>query len=74
MKTYRLCLGQQIGYAHPAPDRTAKRQGTGMFAEDVFQVWPNRASMAKSVRMQQRRASRPDDWRPLVPLTDGEGY
>lgn len=73
-KTYTLCLGQQMGYQHPAPERTAKRQGQGMFADDVFQIWPNRASMAKSIRMQQRRAPSRFDWHPLVKLSDGEGY
>jgi len=73
-KTYRLCLGQQRGYAHPAPERTARKASVAMFGDDTFQVWPNRASMARSIRMQQRRPSRADDWRPLVPLSDGEGY
>lgn len=40
----------------------------------TFQTWPNRASMAKSIRMQQQREYRNDDWRALVPLTDIEGY
>ncbi len=38
------------------------------------QVWPSRQSMAVSVRMQQKRMPKWDDWKPLVPLTDGEGY
>jgi len=74
MKRYTLCLGQQAGYPHPAPERTAKRAGVRLFSDDVFQVWPNRASMAKTIRLQQRRERRLDDWRPLVPLSDGEGY
>lgn len=74
MKRYTCPLGRRADYPHPAPERTAYRRGTGMFADDVYQVWPNRASMAKSIRMQQRRAPRFDDWHPMVKLTDGEGY
>ena len=74
MKRYTCPLGRRGDYPHPAPDRTAYRQGTGMFADDVYQVWPNRASMARSIRMQQKRASRPDDWHAMVPLSLGEGY
>lgn len=74
MKTYRLSLGQQMGYAHPAPERTAKQSGANIFADDTFKVWPSREAMARTVRMQERRERRRGDWRPLVPLTDGEGY
>jgi hypothetical protein len=76
MKRYTLCLGQQIGYVHPAPERTAKRaQGAAtQFKDDVFQIWPSRNSMARSIRMQQQREPRFDDWQPLVKLSDGEGY
>ena len=74
MKKYSLSLGQSIGYEHAAPDRTAVRQGHGTFSDDQYQGWPNRASMARSIRMQQGRMRKATDWRPLVKLTDGEGY
>ena len=74
MKKYTLCLGQQVGYRHPAPERTAKRSGVGIFSDDTFQVWPNRESMARSIRMQERSADNRFRWRALVPLSDGEGY
>jgi len=74
MKTYSLSLGQSIGYEHPHPERTARRSGHGMFADSVYQVWSNRKAMARSIRMQQRRATRNQDWCALVKLTDGEGY
>ena len=45
----------------------------------VFQVWPSREAMARLIRKQE--ANGPgwvtglmDGWRPVVPLTDGEGY
>jgi hypothetical protein len=74
MKRYSMPLGRTIGYVHPAPERTASKQGPGMFADITFQVWPSREAMARSIRMQQRRANKQGDWRALVQLTDGEGY
>ena len=75
MKRYSLCLGQQIDYQHPHPDRTAKRRGNGIFDDDVFQVWTNRKAMARSIRMQERSDGPSyQHWQPLVKLTDGEGH
>ena len=75
MKRYKLSFGQAIEYVHEAPDRTAQKSSASGLDGDVrFQVWPSRGAMARSIRMQQSRAPRSDDWRPLIPLTDGEGY
>lgn len=74
MKKYSMPLGRTYDYPHPAPDRTAFRDGADVFADRTFQVWPNRASMAKSIRMQQRRAHQSTDWHPLVKLGETEGY
>jgi hypothetical protein len=71
MKTYTLSLGQSINYQHPAPERTAM-QPLGW--DYRYQVWPNRESMARSIRMQQKREPRQKDWKALVKLSDGEGY
>ncbi len=74
MQKYSMPLGRTIGFTHESPDRTASKSGAGVFSDTIFQVWPSRAAMARSIRMQQSRASHPSDWRPLVKLTDGEGY
>jgi hypothetical protein len=58
----------------PNAEKTAFRMGSGMDFDLYFQVWPNRASMARSIRMQQSRASNPMDWKPVIKLSDGEGY
>ena len=71
MKTYTLSVGQSVGYQHPAPERTAVKPSGW---DNRYQVWPNRESMARSIRMQQKRAPHSSDWKPLVKLTDGEGY
>lgn len=67
-----------IAYGHTPqhPERTARRS-VGDFIRGIdteFQVWPNRNSMARSIRMQQSRAANNRDWHACIPLTDGEGY
>ena len=75
MRCYILSFADAIGHTPEHPERTAKRSSaSGLNFDVTFQVWPNRASLAKSIRMQQRRASRQDDWRPCAPLGDTEGY
>lgn len=71
MKTYTLAMSAAQSHQHSAPERTA-RKVVGW--DYVYQVWPSRESMAKSIRMQQRRSPHPSDWNALIALTDGEGY
>ena len=73
MKKYSMPFGRTIGYQHDAPERTARRSGKSFDSDVQFQVWPNRPSMARSIRMQESAGSM-DQWRAIVPLTDGEGY
>jgi len=73
MKRYTCPPGRRSDYPHPAPERTAYRVISGL-ADDCYQVWPNRASMARSVRMQQSRAAHRGDWVAMVKLSDTEGY
>jgi hypothetical protein len=71
MKRYVLSFAGALEHIPKHPERTAKRH----LSFDVeFQIWSNRAAMAKSIRMQQRGEHRPDHWRACVPLSDGEGY
>ena len=74
MKRYTLSFAAGATYPHPAPDRTARKNHGGLDFDQTYQVWPSRAAMARSVRMQEKRERHFDDWRPLIPLTDGEGY
>lgn len=74
MTTYHLSFGQAIGYQHPHPERTAVKSSATVWGHDTYQVWSNRPAMARTVRMQQTRAAHNQDWRPLVPLSDAEGY
>lgn len=52
----------------------SKSAGGGMNFDVVVQWWPSRESMARTVRMQQKREYRFGDWNPVVKLADGEGY
>jgi hypothetical protein len=55
-------------------ERTAYRSGSGLDFDYYLQVWPNRASMARSIRMQERGGHNWDSWIAVIPLSDGEGY
>ena len=74
MKTYRLSFADSIKHVPEHPERTAKRSSAGTDFDVTYQVWPNRASMARSIRMQQKRETRATDWRACVKLGDTEGY
>ena len=58
----------------PNRERSAYAAGPGAFSDYTIQTWPNRASMARSIRMQQRGAPRIGTWKAVVPLSDGEGF
>ena len=76
MKTYTMSFASANEYKPEHPERTARKFGSRMNFDVTFQVWPNRASMAKSIRMQETRERRSGggDWKACVALTDGEGY
>ena len=74
MKRYTMTFAAAMEHTPEHPERTARKSGTGLNFDVVFQVWPNRSSMAKSIRMQERREHRPDDWRAVVKLRETEGY
>jgi len=56
------------------PDRTGIKQGHGMNFDVTYQIWPNRKSLAKTIRLQQKRERQSGDWNAYIKLTDGEGY
>ncbi len=74
MKTYSVPLGRRGDYPHPAPERTAIRSSPTIWVDDFYQVWPNRESMARSIRMQERGPWNIRHWKAMIPLKDGEGY
>ncbi len=73
MKRYYAPLGRMAELKHEHPERTAYRSGSGMFSDFEFQVWPNRPSMARTIRMQQRSADS-RQWKAVQALRETEGY
>ena len=74
MQTYTCPLGRLNELKHEHPERTAYKVGYGAFADYVFQVFPNRQSMAKCIRMQEKREHKQSDWEAVIALSAGEGY
>jgi len=74
MKKQSMSFGQAMNFKPPHPERTARSEGRSWDSPVVYQEWPNRESMARSIRMQQSRAPSPADWKACVKLSDGEGY
>ena len=76
MKTYKLSGAAAREHTPAHPERTARRNATGGVLEFdiVFQVWTNRAAMARTIRMQEKRERRARDWTAVVPLSPGEGF
>ena len=74
MKKYTMPFAAASEHKPEHPDRTARKSAEGHLNFDVvFQVWPNRASLAKTVRIQQK-AGASNTWRPCVALRETEGY
>ena len=74
MKTYKLSGADSFSHIPEAPERTSRKYGLGFDFDVTYKVWPSRKVMAVAIRAQQRREPRPDDWKAVVPLSDGEGY
>lgn len=56
------------------PERSAYCTGAGAFSDYTIQTWPNRESMARSIRMQERGVPRPGQWKAVQGLGPGEGF
>ena len=71
MKRVRMSFAASLDYAPTNPERTARRS-VGWDVE--FGTWSNREAMARSIRMQEKRAPRQDDWKAVVALGVTEGH
>ena len=60
MKRYKLSFADSIKHVPEHPERTAKRSSDW---DIVYQVWPNRAAMLKTIEMQERGAPRSTNWK-----------
>lgn len=63
MRHYTMSGAAAFDHKPEHPERTARRNHRGLDFDVTFQVWPNRASMLKTIELQGRRESRQDDWR-----------
>ena len=75
MKRYSMSDGASMTHTPEHPERTARQSGIGMDFDIYFQVWPNRPSMARSIRMQERGCQVGQrTWKAIIPLRETEGY
>ena len=66
---------QEVIAALKNPDRTAYRLSSGNFSAGyILQEWPNRPSMARSIRMQESGPSKSTNWKAVLKLEASEGY
>ncbi|MFA5380004.1 MAG: hypothetical protein WC455_29860 [Dehalococcoidia bacterium] len=71
MRQYVMSFAAANEHQPEHPERTAKRS-CGW--DVMFQVWPNRPSMVRSIRMQEKREYRQDNWKAVVEPRETEGY
>ncbi len=67
MKQYTMSFVASREHKPEHPERTAKRTGTGMNFDVTFQVWPNRASMLKTIQMQESGPHHYTHWKAVQP-------
>jgi hypothetical protein len=66
-------IGRMNEFKPTNPERTAWRMATARWDSDVvYQEWPNRASLAKTIRIQENGTGK--TWKACVPLARNEGY
>lgn len=62
MTRYKLSMADSVTHIPEHPNRTAYRPGRGMTFDYSYQVWPNRASMLKTIAMQEHGAGFAHAW------------
>ena len=72
MKKYTLSFAESAQHRPEHPEQTARKTATNGF-DMLYQVWPNRPSMAKTIRMQQSGSGK-NIWSACIKLTDTEGF
>lgn len=60
MKRYTLSFAEATQHIPDHPDRTAYRSGEWDY---MYQVWPSREAMLKTIELQQKKASNKLQWR-----------
>jgi hypothetical protein len=70
MRKVSVSVADAMRYMPRHPERTAHKDAGW---DVIYQEWPSRGAMARSIRMQEQRAPRSGDWRACVPLDAHEG-
>ena len=63
MTKYKLSFADAMTHEPEHPERTARKNGTGLDFDVTFQVWPNRASLLKTIEMQDKGYPEGPKWR-----------
>jgi hypothetical protein len=63
---YGRAWSAEVTLAVTHPDRTGYRVVNDLAGDYVFQEWPNRAALLKTIEMQASGPSRPDHWHAFV--------
>ena len=73
MKRYTLSRAGSFKHVPEYPERTAHRNCHGVMNFDVeYQVWPNRASMLKTIDIQERASNSQYNWRETKTKAEGK--
>ena len=67
MKQYQMNTARAMEHKPEHPERTARRDcgapiSSIYWGDVIFQVWPNRASMLKTIELQDQRPSKFTNW------------
>ena len=73
-KRVTMSFADSLSYKPDYPERTARMSMAGIGGTIVFQTWPSRTAMARTIRMQQKGEPRATHWQACQKLTDTEGY
>jgi len=71
-RTQIVAVGRQSEVKMEHPERMSSRMLPSWDLE--FKTWSSRETLARAIRMQERREAHSMDWKAVIPLTPGEGY
>lgn len=67
MNRYKMSYAAGMNHSPTYPERTGyKNAGVGLDFDLIFQVWPNRAALRKTIDMQAKAPPSTRNWRAWV--------
>jgi len=67
METYTLSFAAAQTHTPRHPDRTARRENSGLNFDVTFKEFPSRAAMLKTIQLQDQREKHHTDWKAVRP-------